>query len=162
MLAGVGHVRRFGHLHAVLVSQALLPYRWLRSVAWALVVAEVTVGFAAVVAVPISVYKASAAFAVEAGLFVALLVYAGILRAFRPTAPCGCFADHGPATVPALIRTGVLALGASAAAAVTAEPTAHAVTPLLAAGAVVTAVVAYAAPIAFRPTTNYEETTWRP
>lgn len=165
MLTGIGHTRRFGHLRATLISQALLPYRWHRPLAHMLVAAELVLGFAALVAVPASLDdQATIVFTAEAGLYLVLLAYAVVLRASRPAAPCGCFGGDGPVTLPALARTGVLALGSCAAAALTAFPITHTVTPLVlfALGAVVIAVVAYAAPIAFLRTPNHEELTWKP
>jgi hypothetical protein len=158
LAAGVGHVRRFAVLRANLVSQALLPYRWHRPVAQLLVIAELVVGVAVVVAGLAPRPGWRIAFAVEGALYLALLGYAVTLRSRRPAAPCGCFGDDGPSSRSSLVRTGTLAIGATLAAAVTATRVATPL-PLLLAGALTIAALAYVVPSALR-TVNSQEATW--
>ncbi|MGH3757533.1 MauE/DoxX family redox-associated membrane protein [Actinophytocola sp.] len=159
--AGVGHARRFDPLRAILASQALLPHRWQRPVAHLLVAAELVVGLAVVVAGLAPNGGPGIVFAVEGGLYVAMLAYAVVLYRRRPAVPCGCFGDDGPASLPSVMRTGILAAGAGVAAAVTSSPGAHAAVPLplLASGAVAIAALAYVVPGALR-TVDTEGAGW--
>ncbi|MFD2078986.1 hypothetical protein SAMN05421678_102249 [Actinopolymorpha cephalotaxi] len=129
--AGLGHARAFGRLRATLLVHRLLPRGGSRAGAAALVVAEVGVGGAVVAGTLSSLRRTSAlpsrlvlpAMVGEALVYTGFLVYLTVLRRTRPDAPCGCLRDDGPVRAPVLIRAGVFAAVAAAAAGLSAGPT---------------------------------------
>lgn len=162
--AGVSHARGYSHLHATLVTQALLPYPWLRPLATTLVIIELFVGLVAVIAAltPTSVGTAWV-FGSLAIVYFAFCGYALVLRTTRPTADCGCFHGSGPVTASVVIRAGLLAMSAAFCAGLATDDR-HDLSsmPLLVLGGVTVAVVSYAAPASFHQTAQPKEHPWKP
>lgn len=104
LAAGVGHLRRRGHLAAVLATQRLVP-RWSRR-PLAAVVAVTEIGAGAIaVAGWLAAYRLL--LIPMAVVYAAFGVYTIVLRLRRPGAPCGCFGDGGAVSWSVVARAWV-------------------------------------------------------
>jgi len=147
LCACVGHLRDFDRLRAALVGQRVVPYRWHRSFAGAIILVELGVGAVVCGSVVLTDPFPAWVLAVETGTYGVMLGYLTLLRLTRRDAPCGCFRGDGPVGVPALLRAGVFALGAGCALLLANGTRVDAsAVPLVAASSVVVAILAWALP----------------
>ncbi|MDI6103388.1 hypothetical protein QLQ12_32745 [Actinoplanes sp. NEAU-A12] len=88
LAAGAGHLRRLGHLTAVLAAQRLVPLWSRRPLAAIVAVTEIGAGAMAVAGWLVPYWPLMI---LMAAVYAAFGVYTTVLRVRRPGAPCGCF-----------------------------------------------------------------------
>jgi hypothetical protein len=143
LAAGVGHLRRRGHLAAVLAAQRMVP-RWShRPLAAVVAVVEVAAGAAAVAGwlagswrwmIPMS------------AVYAAFGVYTAILRIRRPGTPCGCFGGDSAVSWSVVARAWVFCCAAIVAVSALSADTATADRLVVGCAAILVALITWLAP----------------
>ncbi|MEV6691162.1 MauE/DoxX family redox-associated membrane protein [Micromonospora sp. NPDC051196] len=117
LVAGVGHATHPQRVRSLLARQGLLPSVVRAWVGRLLGVTEVGVAVVVLGVVLLAPGWAPAGYALLAGGYALLAVYAELLRRRRPGAPCGCLAGGQSTGLPVVIRALIFAAAAAAAAA---------------------------------------------
>jgi hypothetical protein len=118
LIAGVAHAGSPGTFRRLVARQAVWPSALVTPVAVAVLVAELAVGVAGIVATLTHEGTAARAATLRAAalLYLAMALYGAFLRARRPGAPCACSQRDHPADGWVPVRALVLAAGCGYAA----------------------------------------------